>query len=122
MKIGIIDDDNDICEILEFNLRKEGYETFTAVNGKLGIQKCIEHKPDLIILDVMMPEMDGMEVCEILRKTPGLESLLICLVAIYSWRKRKTPDRIRSGVIHSVDYFRRAFRFSASEAMNSSVL
>ncbi|MFN5982750.1 MAG: response regulator transcription factor [Fluviicola sp.] len=80
MKIGIIDDDNDICEILEFNLRKEGYETFTAENGKLGIQKCIEHKPDLIILDVMMPEMDGMEVCEILRKTPGLESLLICFL------------------------------------------
>jgi two-component system, OmpR family, alkaline phosphatase synthesis response regulator PhoP len=80
MKIGIIDDDNDICEILEFNLRKEGYDTFTAENGKLGIQKCIEQKPDLIILDVMMPEMDGMEVCEILRKTPGLESLLICFL------------------------------------------
>lgn len=80
MKIGIIDDDNDICEILEFNLRKEGYDTFTAENGKIGIQKCIEQKPDLIILDVMMPEMDGMEVCEILRKTPGLESLLICFL------------------------------------------
>jgi two-component system, OmpR family, alkaline phosphatase synthesis response regulator PhoP len=80
MKIGIIDDESDIREILEFNLKKDGYETFTAENGKIGIQKCIEEKPDLIILDVMMPEMDGMEVCEILRKTPGQENLLICFL------------------------------------------
>lgn len=80
MKILIIDDEDDIREILKYNLSKEGYETFEANNGESGLQKCIEIKPDLVLLDIMMPGMDGIEVCETIRKTPGLENVLICFL------------------------------------------
>ncbi len=79
-KIVIIDDEEDIREILQYNLSKEGFEVFSAANGKEGIQICIEEKPTLVILDVMMPGMDGVEVCEVLRKTVGLEQVLICFL------------------------------------------
>ena len=57
-------------ELLGYNLKKEGYEVFTAANGKEAINVAIENKPDLIILDVMMPEMDGMETCYQMRNIP----------------------------------------------------
>lgn len=80
MKILIIDDEDDIREILKYNLSKEGYETFDANNGESGLKKCIEINPDLVLLDIMMPGMDGIEVCETIRKTPGLENVLICFL------------------------------------------
>lgn len=78
--ILIIDDEEDILEILRYNLVKEGFEVEIAANGLDGIEKAKLFKPDLIILDVMMPQMDGIEVCEVLRKTPGFESTLICFL------------------------------------------
>lgn len=78
--ILIIDDEEDILEILRYNLIKEGFEVEIAANGLDGIEKAKVFKPDLIILDVMMPQMDGIEVCEVLRKTPGFESTLICFL------------------------------------------
>lgn len=80
MKILIIDDEDDIREILKYNLTKEGYETFEAQNGEEGLKQCLEIKPDLVILDIMMPGMDGIEVCETIRKTPGLDKVLICFL------------------------------------------
>ncbi len=80
MKILIIDDEDDIREILKYNLTKEGYETFEAHNGEEGLKQCLEIKPDLVILDIMMPGMDGIEVCETIRKTPGLDKVLICFL------------------------------------------
>lgn len=79
-KIVIIDDEDDIRDILSYNLVKEGFKVFTAENGLSGIQICKEEKPDLVILDVMMPGMDGVEVCEAIRKTDGLENVLICFL------------------------------------------
>jgi len=79
-KIVIIDDEEDIREILDYNLSKEGFQVFSAATGKEGIQICIDEKPTLVILDVMMPGMDGVEVCEVLRKTIGLEQVLICFL------------------------------------------
>lgn len=78
--ILIIDDEEDILEILKYNLVKEGFDVAIANNGLNGIEIAKTFKPDLIILDVMMPQMDGIEVCEILRKTPGFESTLICFL------------------------------------------
>jgi two-component system alkaline phosphatase synthesis response regulator PhoP len=79
-KIVIIDDEDDIREILTYNLIKEGFQVHAASNGIEGISICKNIKPDLVILDVMMPGMDGVEVCEALRKIPGLENILICFL------------------------------------------
>lgn len=79
-KIVIIDDEEDIRDILDYNLTKEGFQVFSAPNGTTGIQICKDEKPALVILDVMMPGMDGVEVCETLRRTPGLEQVLICFL------------------------------------------
>jgi two-component system alkaline phosphatase synthesis response regulator PhoP len=79
-KIAIIDDEEDIREILSYNLQKEGFQVFVAENGKQGIELCKSEKPDLILLDVMMPGMDGIEVCETIRNTAGLENVLICFL------------------------------------------
>jgi two-component system alkaline phosphatase synthesis response regulator PhoP len=76
-KILLIDDDPDILEIISYNLKKEGFEVETAENGRLGIDKAKSFLPDLIVLDVMMPEMDGIEVCEIISKTSELQHVVI---------------------------------------------
>lgn len=78
--ILIIDDEIDILEILKYNLVKEGFTVEVAANGMDGIEIAKNFHPDLIILDVMMPQMDGIEVCEALRKLPGFESTLICFL------------------------------------------
>lgn len=76
-KILLVDDEPDILEIVSYNLKNEGYQVFTAQNGKEGIQKAKKKKPDLIILDVMMPVMDGIEACENIRKIPELDHTII---------------------------------------------
>ena len=77
IKILLVDDEPDILEIVSYNLSSEGYEVFTAKNGVEGVAKAKKKQPHLIILDVMMPEMDGIEACEIMRNTPGLENTII---------------------------------------------
>ncbi len=75
--ILLVDDDKDILEIVSYNLKKEGYNIVTAGNGIEGVEKAKKHLPQLIVLDVMMPEMDGIEACETLRAIPELENVLI---------------------------------------------
>lgn len=77
IKILLVDDEPDILEIVNYNLSSEGYEIYTAKNGIEGVAKAKKKKPHLIILDVMMPEMDGIEACEIIRNTSGLENTII---------------------------------------------
>jgi two-component system alkaline phosphatase synthesis response regulator PhoP len=76
-KILLIDDELDILEILSYNLEKEGYDIYTATNGNEGIEKAKEIVPDLILLDVMMPEKDGIETCQELRKVKELQKTLL---------------------------------------------
>ena len=83
-KILLIDDEQDILEILSYNLEKEGYEVFTATNGNEGIEKAKEILPDLILLDVMMPEKDGIETCQDLRKIKELQKTLIVFLSARS--------------------------------------
>ena len=66
-KILVVDDESDILDLISYNLRREGYQVYTATNGRLAIEKAKEVKPDLIILDVMMPVMDGIEACRLMR-------------------------------------------------------
>ncbi len=67
-KILIVDDEPDILEFLKYNLRKEGYEVVTAGDGKQAIAVAEQEKPNLIVLDIMMPELDGVEACRLLRQ------------------------------------------------------
>lgn len=76
-RILLVDDEPDILEIVSYNLSAEGYQVYTAENGVAGIAKAKKKNPHLIILDVMMPEMDGIEACEVLRRTPGMENAII---------------------------------------------
>ena len=75
--ILLVDDELDILEIIGYNLSAEGYNVVTAQNGLEAIKKAKKHKPELIILDVMMPEMDGIEACEKLRLVPELSETVI---------------------------------------------
>ncbi|POS01218.1 two-component system alkaline phosphatase synthesis response regulator PhoP [Flavobacterium croceum DSM 17960] len=77
IKILLVDDEPDILEIVGFNLSQEGYKIYTASNGREAIAVAKKEKPHLIILDVMMSEMDGMEACEIIRKTPELSQTIV---------------------------------------------
>jgi len=76
-KILLVDDDEDILDLLEYNLVKVGYEVKTASNGKKAIEIASSFLPDLIILDVMMPEMDGIETCGEIRKIPSISGTVI---------------------------------------------
>lgn len=82
-KILIADDEPDILEIIEFNLRANGYEVITAKNGNEALEKAKEFLPDLIILDIMMPGKNGIEVCNLLRMMPAFkETLIVFLTAL----------------------------------------
>ncbi|MCK0158007.1 response regulator transcription factor [Cellulophaga sp. F20128] len=77
IRILLVDDEPDILEIVGYNLSSEGYDVFTAKNGIEAVAKAKKKLPHLVILDVMMPEMDGIEACEIIRNTPELEQTII---------------------------------------------
>ncbi len=80
--ILLVDDEIDILEFLSYNLKKEGFTVYTAQNGKDAIKTAKEHKPNVILLDVMMPEMDGIETCSELRNQPQVsESYIVFLTA-----------------------------------------
>jgi len=76
-KILVVDDEQDILDIISFNLRKEGYEVRLAENGQEAVAVAKEFLPDLVLLDVMMPRMDGMEACKQMRALPGLSHTFI---------------------------------------------
>jgi len=75
--ILLVDDEPDILEFLSYNLKKDDYQVYTANNGEQGIEIAKKINPDLIILDVMMPKMDGIETCEKMRATKSLEKAII---------------------------------------------
>jgi len=83
-KILLVDDEPDILEFLGYNLTREGYKIFKAGNGRLAIKTAAEIKPHLIILDVMMPQMDGIETCTELRKIPSLKNTIIAFLTARS--------------------------------------
>ena len=81
IKILIVDDEPDIIEILKFNLENEGYKVISAVNGKEALKLADKHLPNLIILDLMMPIMDGIETCERLRMDKRFNNTLIMFLS-----------------------------------------
>ena len=105
-KILVVDDDTNICELLRLYLTKEGYQVTTANDGEEGLDKFNQVKPDMVLLDVMMPKMDGLEVCRRIRKlgnTPVMmltakgETLTRCWawswVQTITWSSPLTPRK-----------------------------
>lgn len=84
IRILLVDDEPDILEILDYNISSEGYQVKRAKNGVVALAKASEWKPHLVLLDVMMPEMDGIETCEQLRKNPNLSELVIVFLTARS--------------------------------------
>lgn len=82
-KILIVDDEPDILEFLSYNLKKEGFQIFTSSNGKSALELACKVQPHLILLDIMMPEMDGIETCERIREIPQIKN---CIVAFLTAR------------------------------------
>lgn len=83
-KILIVDDEQDILEFVSYNLRKEGFQVFPANSGRVAIDMAKEVQPHLILLDVMMPEMDGIETCSLIREIPELRNTLIAFLTARS--------------------------------------
>lgn len=81
-KILVVDDEQDILDLISYNLTREGFQVYTASNGKQAIDRAKEVNPDLIILDVMMPVMDGIEACRLMRSMPEFkQTLMVFLTA-----------------------------------------
>lgn len=83
-KILIVDDEPDILELIEYNLKKEGYQVFLANNGQEGINVAKKVHPDLIILDIMMPKMDGIEACRLMRSIPEFKNIFMVFLTARS--------------------------------------
>jgi two-component system alkaline phosphatase synthesis response regulator PhoP len=84
IKILLVDDEPDILEIVGYNLSNEGYQVYTATNGVEALSKAKKHVPHLTLLDVMMPELDGIETCEQLRKIPQLNEMIVVFLTARS--------------------------------------
>lgn len=79
--ILLVDDEQDILDMLRYNLEKDGMKVLTATNGDAGLKSAVEHSPDLIILDIMMPGMDGVETCVRIRENERLKDTLVAFLS-----------------------------------------
>ncbi|MEM6360684.1 MAG: response regulator transcription factor [Bacteroidota bacterium] len=83
-KVLVVDDEESILELLKYNLEKQGYEVKAATNGFDGVEKAKKFQPDLILLDIMMPDQDGVETCRQIREVPELSSVFIIFLTARS--------------------------------------
>lgn len=83
-KILIVDDEPDILELIEYNLKKEGYQVYSARNGQEAVAEAKRTQPDLIVLDIMMPKMDGIEACRIMRTMPEFKNTFMVFLTARS--------------------------------------
>jgi len=104
-KILIVEDDRDIAGMVEYNLREEGYETLSAFNGEDGVRLAKKESPDLIILDIMLPIIDGFEVCRILKK----EQITADIPVIILSAKSQETDKIVGLELGADDYITKPF-------------
>jgi two-component system alkaline phosphatase synthesis response regulator PhoP len=83
-RILLIDDEDDILEFVKYNLERDGYEVFTASNGAEGLNVALKTKPHLILLDMMMPVLDGIETCKAIRNSPALKNVMVVFLSAVS--------------------------------------
>ena len=94
MKVVIVEDEKDLAELLAFNLQKEGWQTAIALDGRSGLERVTAELPDLVILDLMLPELSGIEVCRLLRKQERTAAIPIIMVTA----KGEEIDRVENGL------------------------
>ena len=95
--ILVVDDERDLLDLIEYNLKKEGFKVLKAENGEEGISKAKVHRPDLILLDIMMPKMDGLEAVEIMRKDDDLKKTPIIFLTARSDEKTEIDGLNKGG-------------------------
>lgn len=88
-RILLVDDETDILEFVKYNLVKEGYEVFTATNGTEALDVAIKHKPHLILLDMMMPVMDGAQTCQAIRRNADLKDTMVIFLSALGEESQK---------------------------------
>ncbi|MCX5753384.1 MAG: response regulator [Candidatus Krumholzibacteria bacterium] len=104
-KVLVVDDEVNITQILEFSIGAEGFEVITAQNGEEAIEKARREQPDLIILDVMMPKIDGYEACRILKANPLTRSIPVVLLTA----KGRDIDKRLGMEVGATDYIVKPF-------------
>ena len=104
-KILVVDDEINITQILEFSIGAEGYEVLTALNGEDAVDKARRELPDLIILDVMMPKIDGFEACRILKANPLTKNIPVILLTA----KGRDIDKRLGYEVGAADYIVKPF-------------
>lgn len=95
--ILVVDDEKDLLDLIEYNLKKEGFAVLKAENGEEGIKTAKEHKPDLVLMDIMMPKMDGMETVEKMRADDELKSIPIIFLTARSDEKTEIEGLNKGG-------------------------
>lgn len=104
-KILVVDDEINITQILQFSIGAEGYEVITAQNGEEAIDKAKREQPDLIILDIMMPRIDGYEACRILKASPLTKNIPVVLLTA----KGRDIDKRLGQEVGAIDYIVKPF-------------
>jgi len=101
-KVLIVDDEKNIVDILKFNLKKEGFETIEAYDGEQGLEMALNQNPDLVLLDVMLPKMDGFEVCRRVRQSSSVPILMLTA-------KEEEVDKVLGLELGADDYITKPF-------------
>ena len=104
-KIEIIEDDRDIVEMIEYNLKEEGYQIVSAHDGEKGLEFAKREKPDLIILDIMLPAIDGFEVCRVLKQQQSTAHIPIIILSA----KSRETDKVVGLELGADDYVTKPF-------------
>ncbi|MEG1622905.1 MAG: response regulator transcription factor [Alistipes sp.] len=107
-RILLVDDEIDILEFVSYNLGKAGYEVFTAQNGKDALSMAMEHRPHLILLDMMMPIMDGVQTCQSLRLQPELKETMIVFLSALG----DEPHQIAGFEVGADDYITKPIKMN----------
>jgi DNA-binding response OmpR family regulator len=108
VKILIVDDEPNIVQTLQDRLEMNDYNVVTACNGQEGLEQAIQHQPDVVLLDVIMPVMDGLEMLEALRKEPTCENISVVMLTARS----QTQDIARANACGIEDYIVKPFDLS----------
>ena len=104
-KILVIDDEQNIVEALKYNLQKAGFRVVTASDGETGIQRCRTEEPDLTLLDLMLPKVDGLEVCRVLKRDPKTRHIPIIMLTV----KAEETDKVVGLEMGADDYVTKPF-------------